>query len=134
MSQFFRMTTFADITPAFKSNDPIDKNNYRPISILSVLSKVLEGIMNDHLSDYFKHILSTLISAFRKNNYSCQCILLKMIEDWKSALDKQRIIGAVPIDLSKAFDTIPHSFLVENMVNYGLSNSAILMLENYLKE
>ncbi len=118
---------FANITPALKANDPLDKNNCRPISFLSVLSKVLEGIMNDQLSDYFNHILSTLISAFRKH-YSCQIILLKMIEDWKYALDKQKIIGAVTIDLSKAFDTIPHSLLVEKMVNYGLSNSAILMI------
>ncbi len=94
---------FADITPALMANDPLDKNIYRPISILSDLSKVLEGIMNDQLSDYFNHILFTLISAFRKH-YSCQSILLKMIEDWKSALDKQNIIGAVMIDLSKAFD------------------------------
>ncbi len=57
-----------------------------------------------------------------------------MIEDWKSALDKQKIIGAVTIDLSKAFDTIPHSLLVGKMINYGLSNSAILMLKSYLKE
>ncbi len=118
---------FANITPAFTANDPLDKNNYRSISILSVLSKVLEGIMNDQLSDYFNHILSTLISAFR-NNYSCQSILLKMIEDWKSALDKQNIIGAVTIDLSKTFYTILHSLLVE------MSNSAILMLKSYLKE
>ncbi len=80
---------FADITPAFKANDPLIKNNYRPISILSVLSKVLEGIMNDQLSDYFNDILSTLISAFR-TYYSCQSILLKMFEEWKSALDKKK--------------------------------------------
>ncbi len=43
-----------------------------------------------------------------------------MIEDWKSALDKQKIIGAVTIDLSKAFDRIPHSLLIEKIVNYGL--------------
>ncbi len=75
----------------------------------------------------------TLISAFQ-NHYSCQIIILKRIEDWKSAPDKQQIIGAVTIDLSKAFDTIPHSLMVEKMVNYGLSNSAILMLKSYLKE
>ncbi len=90
--------------------------------LVSCLFKVLEGIMNDQLIDYFNHILSTLISAFRKS-YSCQNILLKMIEDWKSVLDKQKIIGAVTINLSKAFNTIPHSLLVEEMVDYGLSNS-----------
>ncbi len=86
--------------------------------------------MNDQLSDYFNHILS-LISAFI-NNYSCQSILRIMIEDWKSALDKQKIIGGITIDLCK--DVIRHSLLVENMVIHGLSNSAILMLNNYLQE
>ncbi len=43
-----------------------------------------------------------------------------MIENWKSALDQQKIIGAVMIDLSKAFDTIPQSLLIEKKVNYGL--------------
>ncbi len=57
-----------------------------------------------------------------------------MIEDWKSALDKQQIIGAVTIDLSKTIDTIPYSILVEKMLNYGLSNSVILMLKSYLKD
>ncbi len=57
-----------------------------------------------------------------------------MIEDWKSALDKQKIIGVVTINLSKAFDTIPHLLLVEKMVNYCLSNCAIPMIKSYLKE
>ncbi len=80
---------FADITAAFKANEPPDKNNYRPISVLSVLSKVFERIMNEQLSHYFNHILSTLISVqFFEMIIAVRVYLLKMIEDWKSALDK----------------------------------------------
>ena len=123
----------ADIYPSHKSKDNLLKENYRPISILPVFSKIYERIMNDQLQNYFDEILSKFVSAFRKN-YSCQSVLLKMIEQWKNALDKGETVGAVMIDLSKAFDTISHSFLLKKLNNYGLSENSVRLIESYLKD
>ncbi len=71
------------------------------------------------------------LSAFCKN-YSCQSVLIKMIEDWKMALDQQQTRGAIFIDLSKAFDTISHSLHLHKLKNYGLSDSAIKLMSSYL--
>ncbi len=55
-----------------------------------------------------------------------------MVDDWKRALDNKENIAAIFIDLSKAFDTIPHSLLVKKLENYGLSNSAVMLIKSYL--
>lgn len=122
---------FADIYPCFKAKNTLAKENYRPISVLPVFSKVFERILNDQLQNYFDDILSKFLSAFRKN-YSCQSVLLKMIEDWKKALDNGDTVGAIMIDLSKAFDTISHTYLLKKLENYGLASNAVKLLESYL--
>ncbi len=75
-------------------------------------SKIFESVLNDQLQKYFDTNLSILLSAFRKM-YSCQAILLKMVEDWKKALDNYQHTGIIIINLSKAFDSIPYSYLVK---------------------
>ena len=56
----------SDITPVFKKLDPSDKANYRPVSILPLLSKVFEKIMYDQLYEYLEHFLNQLLCGFRK--------------------------------------------------------------------
>ncbi len=90
----------ADIKPVYKCKGTLSKENYRPINILPILSKIFEGILDAQLEEFFDNILSIFLSAFHKN-YSCQSVLIKMIEDWKMALDKQQTTGAIFIDLSK---------------------------------
>jgi hypothetical protein len=94
----------AVVTPVFKKKDPLDKANYRPVSILSTTSKIFEGVIADQLNSYFESIFSPYLCAFRKG-FSCQTLLLRMIEDWKKSLDDKKTVGAVLIDLSKAFDS-----------------------------
>ena len=81
----------ACITPAFKKEDRFDWTNYRPISVLNVFSKVFERFIRDQLTSYFKSTLSEFRSAFRKQ-YSCQHVLLRMIETWRAnVLTKTRL-------------------------------------------
>ena len=121
----------ACITPAFKKEDRLDKTNYRPIGILNVFSKVFERFMLDQLTSYFRNILSEFLSAYRKQ-YSCQHVLLRVIETWRKYLDENKIVGATLMDLSKAFDCLPHDLLMAKLVAYGLDNKALTLMLSYL--
>ena len=81
--------------------------------------------------DFFNDILSSLLCAFRKK-YSCQLLLVKIIEDWKKALDNHEYVGVILMDLSKAFDCLPHDLLVQKLEAYGLSEAACKLLSSYL--
>ena len=76
--------------------------------------------MNDQLTDYFLKFLNKVLCALRKK-YSCQSLLIKMVTEWKTALDNRHITGAVFMDLSKAFDCLPHGLLIAKCHAYGLT-------------
>ena len=87
--------------------------------------------MNDQLFGYFLDKFHEFQSAFRKR-YSCQSLLLKAVDDWKYALDQNLKIGVVFMDLSKAFDCLPHSLLIAKLHAYGVDWSACELLADYL--
>ena len=130
-NHFPQANKFAEISPLFKAKDNLCKNNYRPVNILPVLSKVYEKTMAEQLYSHLQNMFSTMLSAFRKG-YGCEHVLMKMTDDWKMALDKGKIIGSVSMDLSKAFDCIPHSLLVAKLHAYGIGNEACVLIASYL--
>ena len=121
----------AELSPIHKKDDNLTKTNYRPVSVLTVVSKLHEDVMNDQLREYFVNILNDLLSAYRKN-YSCQSVLVKMVDDWKVLLDNNHIIGVIFMDLSKAFDCLPHGLLTVKLRAYGLSEHACDLIASYL--
>ena len=74
-----------------------------------------------------------MLCLFRRG-YSCESLLTKCIDDWKVALDDKNSVGAIFMDLSKAFDCLPHSLLLAKLHAYGLSISACDLIGNYLSE
>ena len=74
-----------------------------------------------------------MLSAFR-SGFGCQTALLKIVEDWKRALDDNKYIAAISMDLSKAFDCLPHNLLLLKLEAYGLTKQSLNLLKNYLKE
>jgi hypothetical protein len=121
----------AQVVPLHKKNDPLDKKNYRPVSILPTISKVYEMVLSDQLTDLFENIFHTFLCAFRKG-HGCQTTLLRLLEDWKTALDKNQYVAAILMDLSKAFDCLPHDILLCKLSAYGLSPKSVELLRNYL--
>ena len=121
----------ADISPILKKLDNLCKNNYRLVNILSVFSKLFESIMAEQLTTYFETILSPLVSAYRKG-YSYQHVILRLTELWRKALDDNHYVGTISMDLSKAFDCMPHGLLIAKLHSYGVSSKAYLFLSNYL--
>ena len=87
--------------------------------------------MQKQLVQYFNPYLSKFLSAYRKG-YSCESVLLHLIEDWKGALDKNSVVGTVIMDLSKAFDLIPHDLLLAKLSAYGISTHSLNLLKSYL--
>ena len=121
----------AEITPLFKKNNDMNKNNYRPVSILTTFDKVFEVIIANQLSDYFKTIFHDMLCAYRKL-YGCDHILIKIVDKWKWALDNDEFVGTVLMDLSKAFDCIPHGLLICKLKAYGVSEKSCIFLSTYL--
>ena len=121
----------ADITPAFKKDENVYKTNYRPVSILSGFSKIYERVLYNQMEQYANEKLSIHLCGFRKG-YSTQYALINLIEKWRSHLDKSGIIGTILLDLSKAFDCLPHDLLIAKLEAYGFNNDSLHMINSYL--
>ena len=121
----------ARVTPVFKKEYQMKKSSYRPISILNVFSKVFERFLLNQMVPYLDNVLSTYLSAYRKG-YSCQHVLLRLIEKWRQCLDQNKVIGAILIDLSKAFDTLLHDLLIAKLNAYGFCKQALKIILSYL--
>ena len=121
----------AEVSPGHKKDDNLIRGNYRPVSVLPILSKVFETVMNDQLFEYFSDKFHEFLCAYRKK-YSCQRLLLKAVDGWKCALDQNLITGVVFMDLSKAFDCLPHGLLIAKLHAYGVDWSACDLLADYL--
>ena len=122
---------YAEIAALFKKLDRLCKENYRPVSILTALSKVFEKMYCRQLTSYFDRIFSKYLSGFRQK-YSCQTTLLRMIEEWKSALDNGNMVGSIAIDLSRAFDSLPHGLLLAKVYAYGVNIDSCKLIASYL--
>ena len=83
----------AEVFPIFKKKDSLDKANYRPVRILSHLSKVFKRLMYRQIDDYVNDKLSPLLTGFRKNG-NTRHFLLTMLEKWRNQLDKGKFLGS----------------------------------------
>ena len=97
----------SDIVPVFKKLDPTDKTNFRPVSVLPLLSKVFEKIMYDQLYEYAETFLNKLLCGFRKA-HSTQHALFRLIQKWQKELDSSGTVEMILMDLSKANACLPH--------------------------
>ena len=109
----------------------MNKENYRPVSFLSHMSKVFEKILYNQLNDFMKDKLSNIFTGFR-NSHSAQHSLLIMTEKWKRVSDENINVGAIFMDLSKAFDTLNHRFLLAKRKAYCLQPTALKQMQDCL--
>ena len=128
---FWNSLKNAIISPVHKKGAKTSKDNYRPVSILSNISKIYERLLFKQISEYFEPILSKFQCGFRKG-FSVQHCLLAMLEKWKSAVDNKRNFDGLLTDLSKAFDCLPHDLLLAKLNAYGFSLPALRLVQSYL--
>ena len=112
--------------PLPKSTDKTNPVNYRPISRLSVLSKLLEKHVHIYLNDYLekRHLLHPFQYGFRRK-YSCNTALAHLTNSWLTAMNKSEVSGVAFLDLKKAFGLVDHDILLKKLVIY-LKNSSSL--------
>ena len=121
----------ANISPLYKKKDKLNKDNYRSVNLLPVMSKILERILYDQIYEYMTPLFHRHLSGFRKK-HSCQDVLIKMTEDWRKSLDEGLDVGVVAIDLSKAFDCMPHGLLLAKLSAYGFNSDACDFMKSYV--
>ena len=124
---------FAKITPLHKKESKLDFHNYRPISLLSVYSKLFEKLVYSRVYAYLVkyNLISSKQFGFR-SNHSCNHAIISLTEHVKKLIDEGQIVCGVFIDLEKAFDTVHHEILIDKLNAYGLRGKINDLFKSYL--
>ena len=125
----------ARVVPLFKKNDKTEVGNYRPVSILSIISKVFERVVYDQVESYLdqKKLLYKFQSGFR-SRFSTDTCLIHLTDFIKFQMDKGHYVGMVLLDLQKAFDTVDHNILLMKLEAIGLNEDVIRWFRSYLTD
>ena len=122
----------AEIIPLHKKGEITCKNNFRPISILPTISKVFEKALYLQLNTYAeKNMFSQYLCGFRRG-HNTQHALLRLLNSWQMSLDNKKFVGSILMDLSKAFDCLPHDLLIAKLHAYGFGINSLRLLYSYL--
>ena len=116
----------AKVVPLPKAKDLTNISNYRPISVLSSISKPLEKHVHKHLLKYLDrfNLIHTHQSGFRPQ-HSCHSALTCLVDRLLSSINDSRLNSVVFLELKKAFDLIDHQILLKKMKTYRLSDNAV---------
>jgi hypothetical protein len=125
----------ARVVPIFKKSDTTSVGNYRPVSILSILSKIYEKVVYDQVESYFKvnKLLYKFQSGFR-SGFSTDTCLIHLTDYIRLEMDKGNLVGMILLDLQKAFDTVNHSILLMKLSAAGLGDDILRWFNSYLSD
>ena len=127
----------AIVLPVVKDfkGDCDNMKNYRPVSNLSVVSKILEKAVHFQLHKYlFENDLYCDIQSGYRMGHSCETLLVKMSDDIINEIDHKNLVAVVLLDLSAAFDVIDHNLLINKLkIQYGIGKNALKWFQSYLK-
>lgn len=122
-----------DWTPVYKKEDKLSKENYRPITILPCVNKVLEKLVGQQIAADFDSRMYENSTAYRKHQ-SCETTLITLVEAWKKARDESLVVNILSTDMSKAFDSLHPPLLLSKLKAYGFKAGLIQLLKSYLSD
>ena len=123
----------SNVVPIPKNADHSKVWNFRPISILPILSNLLKRVVQDQVKLHLQtlNLLCDCQCGFREG-YSTQDVLQRVTDSWRVNVDQGKYVGAVFLDLSKAFDTVSHNILLSKLPYYGITGKTLDWFTNYL--
>ena len=139
INKCYQLNTFPEcmkkaiIIPIYKKENPDEISNYRPISILPILSKIFERSAVDQMVEYLEknNLIIPNQHAYRKL-YSTVTCLTEVINHVHNLLENKKHTAIASLDLSKAFDSINHKLILKKLTNLGLKTEAVLYIKSYL--
>ena len=114
------------------SSDKNKVTNFRPVSVLNTFSKIYETVTKNQVISVLNNIFSPFLAVYQES-YNTQHLLIRLLEEWRENLDNNYTVSVVLMDLSKAFNCIPHDLLIAKLSAYGLHDNALKYLYTYLK-
>ena len=123
----------AKLIPVYKKDSVHDRNNYRPISILPIISKPLERHVAKSFLGYLtsNNLIHRNQSAYRPH-HSCETALLNLTDNWLKVMESRKLVDSVLLDLSKAFDLVEHALLLSKIGKYHVTNTSQEWFKSYL--
>ena len=133
LGKFPNLLKIAKVTPIYKKDDPHEISNYRPISILPSISKILEKVVYNRLYHFLNSnkLLNPNQYGFRKNHSTDLALIQIYDKITKAMANKEHVLGLF-FDLSKAFDTLNHGILLQKLHSYGIRGNALSWVKDYL--
>ena len=125
----------AHVTPIYKKGDKHNPSNYRPVSLTSVVCKVMEMVVRDWLVDHMTK--NSLFSGFQHGfikGRSCATNLITVLDAWTEAMEDGISVDSIYLDLANAFDTVSHKKLLQKLWSYGIRGSIHRWIEDFLTE
>jgi hypothetical protein len=123
----------ADITPVHKKDNKEPAENYRPISLLPIVSKVMEWCVCHRLYAHVSHLITSLQHGFMRNR-SCVTQLLSVLHSIGKSLDQNIQTDILYLDFAKAFDCVDHVILIEKLKWYGVRGDLLNWFTDYLSD
>ena len=121
------------IIPIQKVSGSVKAEDFRPINLLATIEKIIERVVYRQLMEYIElnNILIVNQSGFR-TGHSCETSVQNILYDWKNWLDDGYVVGAVFLDLQRAFETLDRNILIQKLKNYGIEDNALIWFTDYL--